>query len=350
LHDFLFVRRVRGGDEEAAAFSDAGFGAGVTENLKELFRAGARGPVSGGPVSAGPVGLLSERRMAFAGFGQNLREAFTRQPRVAAGGEAAPEIWSKNTRFTRVQALSLAIHVVALALVIGPLLPMFMSPGNSKQAAPVTMVNLREYHFSAPPAAKAAGGGGGANDKAPVREGRTPKFAAMQLAALNSNAVVKPKVQMTPTLLGPEMTLPNNNMNTWGSALSTLADGGLGNGDGSGLGDGHGKGLGNGNDYGFGGSHPAGYGGYGSPKCVYCPNAEYSDDAVKAKYQGAVLVTALISTDGRVLDVRVVKGIGLGLDEKAVATVKTWRFMPAMGPDGRPAAVEQTIELDFRLI
>jgi TonB family protein len=83
---------------------------------------------------------------------------------------------------------------------------------------------------------------------------------------------------------------------------------------------------------------------------VYCPNAEYSDDAVKAKYQGAVLVTALISTDGRVLDVRVVKGIGLGLDEKAVATVKTWRFMPAMGPDGRPAAVEQTIELDFRLI
>lgn len=328
-------------ESDAKVFSSAGFGAGVRENFKEMFKAGARGPAS--------AGLMRDRRIAFAGFWQNLRElvAGPRAPRVAAG-EAVPEIWSKNTQFTRVQALSVAIHVVALALLIGPLL--LLSPTANKVAGPVAIVDLSKYHLTAPPSTKAMGGGGGNHDRAPVRQGRTPKFAAMQLAAMNNNAVVNPKVTMTPTLLGPQIALPNNNLNNWGSALSTLADGGLGTGDGNGIGDGHGNGLGNGDNYGYGDSHAAGYGGYGSPKCVYCPNAEYSDDAVKAKYQGAVLVTALVSADGRVLDVRVVKGIGLGLDEKAVATVKTWRFVPAMGPDGKPAAVEQTIELDFRLI
>ena len=114
----------------------------------------------------------------------------------------------------------------------------------------------------------------------------------------------------------------------------------MGNGKGTGIGNGNGGGLGNGFENGTGGGYPtAGIGGYGTPSCLYCPNAQFSDEAVKAKYQGTVLVSAIIGADGRVLDAKVVKSLGLGLDENAVAAVKTWRFKPALGPDGKSLGV-----------
>ena len=84
-------------------------------------------------------------------------------------------------------------------------------------------------------------------------------------------------------------------------------------------------------------------------QCLYCPNAQFSDEAVKAKYQGTVTLTIIVTPDGRASSVTVVKGLGLGLDENAVAAVKTWRFKPAVGPDGKPAAVRTNIEVQFHL-
>jgi TonB family protein len=163
---------------------------------------------------------------------------------------------------------------------------------------------------------------------------------------------MNPKFAMTPTLQGdPAITPPNVSAANWGNPLVSMLGDSLGNRGGNGIGDGPGKGLGGGDDYGMGmEGHPAGYGGYGSPQCLYCPNAQFSDEAVKAKHQGVVLVDALITPDGRATEIHVVKSLGLGLDENAVAAVKTWRFRPAMGPDGKPAAVEQTIEVEYRLI
>ncbi|HUC42281.1 MAG TPA: energy transducer TonB, partial [Candidatus Micrarchaeaceae archaeon] len=83
--------------------------------------------------------------------------------------------------------------------------------------------------------------------------------------------------------------------------------------------------------------------------CLYCPSPPFSDEAVKAKYQGVVYVSVVITPDGRATDIHVSKGLGLGLDEKAVEAVRSWRFKPALGPDGRPAAVATTIEVQFRL-
>ena len=57
----------------------------------------------------------------------------------------------------------------------------------------------------------------------------------------------------------------------------------------------------------------------------------------------------MITADGRATDIHVAKGLGLGLDEKAVEAVRTWRFRPALGPDGKPASVRQTIEVTFHL-
>src|SRR5262249_9759915 len=64
-------------------------------------------------------------------------------------------------------------------------------------------------------------------------------------------------------------------------------------------------------------------------KCLYCPDPEYTEEARKAKMQGSVTLEVLVRADGRVGRVRIVKGIGLGLDERAVDAVRSWRFEPA---------------------
>lgn len=102
-------------------------------------------------------------------------------------------------------------------------------------------------------------------------------------------------------------------------------------------------------DTGGGGTPSAGTGGYGIPACLYCPNPQFSDDAVKAKYQGTVLLMAVITADGRATNIRIAKSLGMGLDEKAIEAVRTWRFRPAVGPDGKASAVTTPIEVVFRL-
>jgi TonB family protein len=125
---------------------------------------------------------------------------------------------------------------------------------------------------------------------------------------------------------------------------------GIGSGSGTGVGSGDGAGVGPGHEWGTGGGYPsAGTGGYGIPACLYCPNPQFSDDAVKAKYQGTVLLMAVITADGRASNIRVAKGLGMGLDEKAIEAVRTWRFRPAVGPDGKASAVSTPIEVVFRL-
>lgn len=344
LRDFLAARPVKNNPNQPAFFSASGFGAGVRDNLKEFFKLGPRGAVRSG--------LLVDRDTLFEGFWQNLREFLNPAKKLTpkqAGG-ALPEVWPSNQRFGRAQALSLVIHIAVVALLIGPLLPILRTAAPLKPKNSATVVGISSFHMTAPPA-KLMSGGGSSYDKTPPTRGKAPRFAMMQLAAPTSHPVLNAPVMMTPTVLGPQIAMPNLNTPNWGNPLSTLLGGSLGDKGGNGIGNGPGNGLGNGSDWGAGASgHPAGYGGYGSPECLYCPNAQYSDEAVKAKYQGVVLVDALITPDGRATDVRVIKSLGLGLDENAVAAVRTWRFRPAKGPDGKPAAVEQTIEVEFRLI
>jgi periplasmic protein TonB len=85
------------------------------------------------------------------------------------------------------------------------------------------------------------------------------------------------------------------------------------------------------------------------PVCNYCPNPDYTEAARKAKLQGAVSVQVLIGADGSPKRIRILKGLGMGLDEQTVATVRSWRFTPARDPQHRPISVWVTIEAAFRL-
>lgn len=74
----------------------------------------------------------------------------------------------------------------------------------------------------------------------------------------------------------------------------------------------------------------------------------YTEEARTAKREGTVVLFAEISSAGDVGNVVVLHGLGKGLDESAVRTIKQWKFSPAL-KDGRPVAVMITIEMNFSL-
>jgi TonB family protein len=169
-----------------------------------------------------------------------------------------------------------------------------------------------------------------------------------------------PRLVAVATLLGPpELQIPSPNLNFYGDPLANIVndsggpghDGGMGSGDHNGVGPGHGPGYGPGEYGGAGGNEfRAGSNGVGYPTCVYCPDAKYSEEARKAKFQGVVLLQVTVTPDGRATNIQIVRGPGLGLEEEAINAVKTWRFKPALGPNRVPVATEIGIEVNFRLL
>ena len=74
----------------------------------------------------------------------------------------------------------------------------------------------------------------------------------------------------------------------------------------------------------------------------------YTELARKARIQGVVIVEAIIDKEGKVTNVRVLKGLPMGLDQAAVDAVKSWRFRPAT-LNGRPVSVYYSLTVNFRL-
>ena len=93
----------------------------------------------------------------------------------------------------------------------------------------------------------------------------------------------------------------------------------------------------------------AGRDGVSMPKCEYCPDPDYSAEARKKKYQGVVVLMVVVTIEGKADDIKVIKGPGLGLNEKAIEVVRKWKFKPAM-KDGMPVTTKVPIEVAFRLL
>jgi TonB family protein len=81
---------------------------------------------------------------------------------------------------------------------------------------------------------------------------------------------------------------------------------------------------------------------------VFTPDPEYSPEARQSKYQGTVLLWAIIGPDGRPRELKISRPLGMGLDQKALDAVRSWRFEPAL-KDGVPVAVQVNIEVNFHL-
>ena len=89
-------------------------------------------------------------------------------------------------------------------------------------------------------------------------------------------------------------------------------------------------------------------GGVSAPVPIVKAEPEYSEEARKAKWQGAVLLQMVVDENGIPQDIHVVRSLGLGLDQKAIEAVQRWRFKPGL-KDGNPVPVSANIEINFRL-
>jgi TonB family protein len=336
------------------------FGAGFKENLRTFFAAA--------PKCSPNTRMLNEvgAQSWFYVFWTNLRDTIA-PPKlpplhVTSKPVKVREIWSKNEQFGRMQALSLTVHAALVVLLLIPIFQEVM-PTVQAEKRPVVIINDISPYLAQLPAGKdkaGGGGGGGERSETPASKGKLPKFsmkpqfARPMVVPRNPN----PKLAMDPTLYGPpEIKLPSPNLPNYGDPLAALltdssgpgSGSGIGSGSGGGIGSGRGGGLGPGEGGGTGGGvFRAGRDGVGTPVCAYCPNPTFTDEAVKARYQGVVTLRIVVTADGTATNISVVKGLGLGLDERAVEAVKGWRFRPARGPNGQPVATWVVIEVSFR--
>jgi TonB family protein len=271
-----------------------------------------------------------------------------------------PQMWQDYQPQSGSWLNSLLLHLMAVAIII---LPFFVShiTQQVKASSKYETVDISPYLAELQAAGKKAGGGGGGGDRSPTpaSKGAVPRFAKVQLAP--PLAVIRnpnPKLQVEPTLLGPpELKLPQMASNMpWGDPQGVLGPpsngpgtgGGIGSGEGTGIGSGKGGGLGPGEGGGTGGGIYSVGGGVSAPIPIYKPEPAYSEEARKAKYQGTVVLWIVVDTQGNVTDPRVVRPLGLGLDEKALETVRTWKFKPALR-NGSPVPVRVIVEVSFRL-
>jgi len=203
------------------------------------------------------------------------------------------------------------------------------------------------------------GGGGGDKDVLQASKGKLPKFSLEQITP--PVVVVRnehPKLVAEPTvIIPPQVHLAvNNNMPNFGDPMSHAVLPSNGTGSGSGIGSGSGGGVGSGKGGGFGPGEGGGTGGgvfrMGSgatpPRAIYSPEPEFSEEARKAKYQGVCTLGVIVDAQGHPTNIRVLSSLGMGLDEKAIQAVKTWRFEPAM-KDGHAVPFEIAVEVDFHL-
>ena len=246
-------------------------------------------------------------------------------------------------------AVAVGLHIVAIALIA-----YFIAHEVHVTAAPaktevVTIDAPPPPEPPVAPKAEAIGGGGGHHDLAPVTKGKPPKIADTQIVPPMAPPALAPKIAMAPTVVvQKDLNMANNDMPNLGMPSSNLKGISLGSGAGTGLGSGIGSGIGPGSGGNIGGGVVHIGGGVSKPIVLYSVEPEFSEEARKAKFSGNVEVYLWVDTNGRPSHIRVVKPVGMGLDEKAVEAVRQYKFRPAM-KDGKPVTVDLYIDVNFQI-
>ena len=128
----------------------------------------------------------------------------------------------------------------------------------------------------------------------------------------------------------------------------TGTGGGTGTGQGTGIGEGSGSGIGAGEGGGTGGGPYRPGSGVSPPRLIKEVHADYTDAARRQNISGEVELEIVVKSDGSVGDVRILRRLGSGLDERAVQAVRQWRFSPAR-LKGAPVDVIVEVSVEFKL-
>lgn len=227
----------------------------------------------------------------------------------------------------------------------------------------------------APKATQRAGGGGGGGKRemTPPSKGKPPKASLEQpqiVAPTTKPPEIKnPSLPVLPTIqVQPELVAKNTDVNIpigvptgvpgppsdgpgTGSGIGTGKGGGVGSGDGTGLGPGRGNNTGGGNPSlgGGDGIFSSNTPGIKQPQILFKQKPKYTEDARRDKIQGVVVLSVVFRKDGTIGDVKVVRGLGYGLDEEAIKAASLIKFSPG-AKDGNPINVRARLEFTFTLL
>jgi TonB family protein len=241
-------------------------------------------------------------------------------------------------------AISLAVHLAAIGTLA---LLQLAAPAPGKPSLPSRTLTklipppppLRDVRRPSP-----RDSGGGDRSPFPASKGAPPRavtreFIPPQIARIeNPRLAIQTGVEDVPKLNAPPGDpLGRNGVPSLGPGIDGIGGpGDFGNGPG------------------HGGPGPRGAATYTAkptkwPELIHKNEPEYSEDARKLRQQGTVILAVDIGVDGRPQNIRIVRGLGMGLDEKAMDAVSTWRFRPALS-NGRPVAAPIVVEVNFRLL
>lgn len=310
---------------------------------------------------------MGEEVPGYLAFFHNIRDYFfpPKQPplQVTSKPVQVKDIWGFSGGKGRyAAAFSMAAHVGGVLLL---LLAGAHALDERQTKDTVTLIapdiDILPYVPQAKPKAQPMGGGGGGGNRNPLppSKGQLPPQATRQFVPPSAEILnPSPKLVMQPTIIvPPDVALPKVDIMAWGDPLAAVgppssgpgSGGGIGTGSGGGVGPGEGAGYGPGEGGGVGGGVYRIGGGVSAPTLIYKVEPEYSEEARKAKYQGTVVLYVVVDEKGMPKDLKVVRALGLGLDEKAIEAVQQWRFRPGY-LNGKPVRVAATIEVNFRLL
>jgi TonB family protein len=165
------------------------------------------------------------------------------------------------------------------------------------------------------------------------------------------------KPDPVPPVVAPVVSAPDSTKDQAGVLAATAPDaasqgsgsgGGAGTGSGSGIGEGSGAGIGPGTGAGTGGGPYRPGSGITAPALVHEVKPDYTEEARRRNLAGDVVLEIVVRSDGRVGNVRVTRGLGAGLDQRAVEAVRQWRFTPARRL-GTPVDVLVEVAVEFRM-
>lgn len=280
-------------------------------------------------------------------------------PRPASGAtmfKSADLMNYKSSR--RTKAVSFVVHLAVISVVLW--LTMFAHDvANSVETVVPIKFVLTDPPPVMPVAKQMGGGGGGGEHKiippvkatpppqpvvprirllpAQIAKIETPKLPEEPMSQVNMH--VATKMPLMGVADSPQIAL---------ASQGSGANSGFGSGMGGGIGMGHGSGNGVGGGGGFGGGVMSVGGGVSAPEVIHSVEPEFTEEARKSNFQGTVAIQLIVDPQGNPQDVRVVRHLGMGLDQKAMDAVRQYKFRPAMY-QGHPVAVQMVIEVAFRL-
>ena len=343
-----------------------------TELLPEVFSVGEISRVAGvrrrevrGLVRSGQIRTIDGRFLT-------AREAIQAVQLLSGEPGLAPRsLFAKPEGLERRPGVPLAVsgtlHAIAAITLV-----LVTTMGFARPEAVATQAD-RELRlvFLATPGPGGGGGGGGKKEPTPPpaaeRKGistmRSPLPVRRPPPRVDPPPVVRVsdpppvKAEPLPPVIAPVVSVPADARDRIGVPVETPkapeshgpgTDGGTGTGQGTGIGEGSGAGIGPGSGGGTGGGPYRPGSGITPPTVLREVKPDYTEEGRRRGIEGDVVLEIVVRRDGAVGNVRVLQGLGGGLDQRAVDAVRQWRFSPAVR-QGTPVDVIVEVAVEFKL-